>query len=590
MLLINKTLLKMAKGLWLWIFTTLGLKLFTLAGIALFARAASGFLASMAISPELTDGLGDALLWALAASLMTLTGELLVGEAEYRCGAKARLMFRDKIFTKLLQLDTGNLEKIGMSAAVAATVDGVEAMQIYYSRYLPSLLYALSAPFYLFFLLKDVSLPVAVFLLLVTLVLLPANNLFKIIIKGLKANVWDSFRELTGYYLESLRGLTTLKLFNQDHPREDIIRAKANTFNLRLMEIIKHNFVSFLLSDGLIYLSVFLSVIFISGQLSRGQVPLASALMVLMLGYGFFASIRHLMEITHLALNGIAAAQNIGDLLQIDSSRPILPPGNSPKVPSPGGIHLEKVSFAYAGRKPVLDAITLDIRKNQVTALVGTSGSGKSTMAGLLVRFMDPGSGSIYLDGVDYACYAPDTLRRQIVMVPQQVGIFSGTIAENLRIAAPAAGDEQLLDVLEQVRLLDWLLTQPEGLNTQVGDAGGKLSGGQKQKLGIARVLLCDAPYIIFDEATSSVDPESERDIWACIAELSQTRTLIIISHRLSTIRDADQIYVLSEGRVAESGQHAQLLDHKKLYYHLVQEQSALEQHGAQQQMEGNAS
>lgn len=582
MLLINKTLLKMAKGLWLWIIIIFCLKLFTLAGIAMFAQVASDFLGFMALSAETAVNFHGALLEALMAAVITLAGEVLVGEAEYRCTAKARLLFRDRIFNKLLLLDVGKLEKIGMSEAVSAAVDGVEAMQIYYSRYLPGLLYCLAAPVYLFFRLKEVSFPVAVFLLLVTIVLLPANNLFKKVIKGLKSNVWNSFSELTGYYLESLRSLTTLKLFNQDEEREKCLREKADSFNRRLMEVISGNFVSFLFSDGVIYLSVFLSVILICVQLRRGEVLLPNALMVLMLGYGFFSSIRQLMETTHLALNGIAAAQNISELLQINTSRPALPYDDSGEGITPEGIHLENVSFAYTGRKAVLENITLEIKKDKVTALVGASGSGKSTIAALLVRFIDPGAGQIDLDGVNYACYSPEALRRAVVMVPQQVSIFSGTVAENLRIAAPDASDEQLLEALGLVRLLDWLRVQPDGLYTEVGDGGGKLSGGQKQKIGIARVLLCNAPYIIFDEATSSVDAESERDIWACIGELSRTRTLIIISHRLSTIRDADQIYVLADGRIAEAGQHAQLWANKGIYYHLVQEQSALEQHGSQ--------
>ena len=163
-------------------------------------------------------------------------------------------------------------------------------------------------------------------------------------------------------------------------------------------------------------------------------------------------------------------------------------------------------------------------------------------------------------------------------MVPQQVGIFSGTLAENLRIAAPGAKDEELREALRMALLEDWLDTLSEGLHTDVGDAGAKLSGGQKQKLGIARALLSKAPYIIFDEATSSVDPDSERDIWACIAELAQTRSILVISHRLSTIRDADIIYVLAEGEIAEAGTHGELLGKEGLYYRLVQEQEALEE------------
>jgi ATP-binding cassette subfamily C protein len=571
----------MAKGLWGWIITIVCLKLLALAGIALFAQTLSGFLGVLGEVPLSPALLYRALGQAFLGALLVLFGEALIGEAEYRCTAKARLNLRKRIFSKMLLLDVGSIEKIGMSRAVASAVDGVESMQIYYSKYLPGLFYCLIAPVYLFFRLKDASFPVAVFLLIVSMLLFPANNLFRKIAKGLKANVWESFRDLTGYYLESLRGLSTLKLFNQDEQREINLRERAENFNRHLMELIRSNFVSFLFSDGVIYLSVFISVVFVCTRLSRGGAALGDAIMVLMLGYGFFASVRQLMSSAHQALTGIAAAEAISDLLDIDTTRPrIAFDSGSVRADAFPGIRIEGVSYTYSGRHTVIQGLNMDIQKDKVTALAGPSGCGKSTIASLLLRFFDPPEGQIVMEGIPYTAQSPEELREKIVMVPQQVGIFSGTVAENLRIAAPGAGDGELLEALELVRLGDWLAASPEGLNTDVGDAGEKLSGGQKQKLGIARVLLRKAPYIIFDEATSGVDVDSERDIWSCIGELARTRTLIIISHRLSTIRDADTIYVLSGGKIAESGDHQRLLGNRNLYYNLVREQAILERHG----------
>ncbi|MDR0670525.1 MAG: ATP-binding cassette domain-containing protein [Treponema sp.] len=581
MLLLSKILLKMAKGLWLWIIAILGLKILALAGIALFSQTLSGFLGSMAegpLSPDLLSAAtGQAAGQALLGALMVLGGELLIGEAEYRCTARARLSLRKRIFSKILLLDVGSIEKIGMSQAVAAAVDGIESMQIYYSRYLPGLFYCLVSPVYLFFRLRDSSFGAAVFLLVVSIFLFPANNLFKKIVKGSKTVlVWDSFRELTGYYLESLRGLSTLKLFNQDERREKNLRDRAGNFNRHLMGMIHSNFVSFLFSDGIIYLSVFLSVVFVCTQLSRGAAALGDAVMVLMLGYGFFASVRQLMFSTHQALTGIAAAEALSGILDIDTARPRIGlNGGSAAADTFAGIRLEGVSYTYPGRDSGVRDLTMDIPRGTVCALAGPSGSGKTTLASLLLRFFDPVEGRIVIEGVPYAAQSPEELREKIALVPQQVGIFSGTIAENLRIACPGASDGELREVLDLVRLGDWL--PPEGLETQVGDAGDKLSGGQKQKLGIARVLLRKAPYIVFDEATSGVDADSERDIWACIAELSLSRTLIIISHRLSTIRNADTIWVLAGGRIVESGNHRELLGNRNVYYRLVQEQAVLE-------------
>jgi ATP-binding cassette subfamily C protein len=582
-LLISKILLKMAKGLWPWIIAIVCLKLLTLAGIALFAQTLSAFLGGMADGSRGWVPVSQALLRAFAASLVVLLGEFFIGEAEYRCTARARIDLRSRIFSKILLLDVGSIEKIGMSRGVASVVDGVESMQVYYSKYLPGLLYCFLAPVYLFFRLKDSSFPVAVFLLVVTIVLLPANNLIKKTGQGRKADVWESFRELTGYYLESLQGLNTLKLFNQDEQRERHLRVRAENFNRHLMALIKSNFESFLFSDGVMYLSVFFSVVFVCVRLARGQGSLEDAIMILMLGYGFFASVRQLMNSAHQALTGIAAAEAIADILAIDTTRPLIPRDSSQRENPPAGICLEQVSYTYPGRDALIRRLNMDVQKDKVTALVGLSGGGKSTVSALLMRFIDPRQGQISLEGIPYAALTVEELRRHITLVPQQVGVFSGTIAENLRIAAPAAEDAELREVLHQVRLGDWLTTLPEGLETDVGDAGAKLSGGQRQKLGIARVLLSKASYIIFDEATSSVDVESERDIWACIAELARTRTLFIISHRLSTIRDADRIYVLQGGRIVESGTHEELLEQGTVYRNLVQEQAVLESQANEQ-------
>jgi ATP-binding cassette subfamily C protein len=590
MLLISRVLLRMAKGLWFWIITIAGLKMLALAGIALFSQVLSDVLGSMA-GPAVSGALlSEALRRAFLASLLVLAGEALIGEAEYRCTAKARLNLRGRIFSKILELDVGSIEKIGLSQAAASAVDGVEAVQVYYSKYLPSLFYCFCAPVFLFFRLRDSSFPAALFLLIISLVIFPANNLLRKVIKERKGDVWGSFRELTGYYLESLQGLVTLKLFNQDGERAGRLRDRAENFNRNLMAVIKNTFVSFLFSDGLIYLSVFAAVIFVCAQLSRGTISLGDGIMVLMLGYGFFASVRQLMSSAHQALTGIAAAETIAGILDIDTERPLLPFNrdslNQARGPSLGedpfpGIRLKGVSYCYPGRDAAIRGLDMEIPKDKVCALVGPSGSGKSTIAALLLRFFDPAQGRIDMEGLPYTAQSPEELREKIVMVPQQVGIFSGTIAENLRIAAPQAGDAELIEALTLVRLRDWLSKLPQGLETDVGDGGAKLSGGQKQKLGIARVLLRRAPYIVFDEAASGVDVESEGDIWACIADLARTRTLIIISHRLRTIREADLIYVISRGGIAESGNHEELMKNRHIYYNLVREQEALEFQGS---------
>lgn len=578
MLLLNRTLLKMAKGLWGWIIALVALKLMTLAASAYFAVAIADFLGLMLTLNATAEGMKNAILSALGVSILILGIELLIGEVEYRCTAAARVKLRNSIFNQVLALDGGHVETLGPVSAITTSSEGVESMQLYFSKYLPGLIYCLFAPVYLFFRLQRISLAAAIVLFAMSIVLLPFNNIFRKKIEGLKTEYWDSLEDLTGTYLESLQGLSTLKLLNQDERRTEILKGKAENFNQRIMAVMKVNFASFLFTDGMIYLAMFLAVAIAAMELSAEGLEMDKALVVLMLSYSYFGSVRQLMNITHSALSSVSAAEKVDALMAFKPSHPVDP--DKKKTHDFDGIEMRNVSFGYPQRKTVLKNITLSFPRSKTTALVGLSGCGKSTLAQLLLRFQEPEDGEIFLDGQDIRGMSTEELRQKIIMVPQTVSIFSGTIRDNLRIANPLADETMMQEALKAVHLEDWINTLKEGLDSDVGDAGAKLSGGQRQKIGIARALLKEAPIIIFDEATSSVDPLSEKEIWKCIEELSLSRTLIIISHRLSTIRKADNIVVLKEGEIIESGSHARLLENGGLYASLSAEQRKLEEEG----------
>ena len=309
MLLLNRTLLKMAKGLWGWMGVIVGLKMVTLVGTTMFAKTISQFLGNL-YAPNLTWAeAGSAILAALLAAILMFASELLTGEAEYRCTAKARTSLRRRIFAKVMELDVGNIERIGPVSAITSAVDGVESMQTYYSQYLPGLVYSVLAPIYLFFQMKEASLAVAAVLCAIAMILLPINNIFRAHIEKLKTEYWACMEDLTGYYLESVQGLTTLKLYEQDETRTKVLKKKAFAFNDKIMEVMKVNFTSFLLTDGLVYGSIVLATGLACGGLIAGHLSFASALMVLLLSYGFFSSVRQLMNATHTALAGVAAAE-----------------------------------------------------------------------------------------------------------------------------------------------------------------------------------------------------------------------------------------------------------------------------------------
>lgn len=576
MLLLNKTLLRLARGLWQWILAIAAVSFLTLVGTTALAEIVSQFLGSLFEPQVVLSTVKSAVGAAFLASVFTFLAQLVKGLIEYKTAAKARSTMRKTIFSKVMELDAGGIEKIGPTSAITAAVDAVEQMQAYFSSYLPSLIFSVIAPIYLFFHLKNISLIVAVLLLFVSLILFPLHNVFRGKIEALRKTYWRSLDDMTGYYMDGLRGLTTLKLFDRDREHSRVLGEKADVLNKNINAFMKINFTSFLVTELLIYAAITVSLVICITGMRNGDITIAQALTVLMLSYSYFSAIRQLMSASHSALTAISAAGKVEEILQTDTSRPY-----NPELPADpehfDGIRMEHVSYGYEGRSRALQDVSLTIPRGSSVALVGLSGCGKSTAASLLMRFCDPDQGTIFIEGKEYRSVTPQQFRTNIAMVPQQVNLFSGTIRENLLLADPNANDEKLKEALSEAGLGSFLKTLPKGLDSDVGNAGVALSGGQRQKMGIARALLSEAQYMIFDEATSSVDPQSEREIWETIGRLSKTRTLIIISHRMSTIQNANCIYVLEKGVVAQRGSHAELMQQGGLYRELVTRQQAME-------------
>lgn len=574
MLLLDKTLLKMTKGLWGWILSLVVIRVCSLLMITSFATRISYFLGNM-MNPSFThDEIRNVVIQIIIVSVLIFVFQFIQGELEYRSQAAARSSIRQKLFTKTMSLDAGYIEKIGPNSAITSAVDGVEQMQVYYSVYLPSLIFSVIAPIYLFTKIYPSSFLIACILLVVSFVLLPLHNIFRYRIEKLRKSYWVSLEDMTGYYLDGIRGLSTLKLFNQSDKHAEVLGEKADYLNHQINEFMKVNFTSFLVTEGIIYITLFICVLIAVTGLSNQAMKLSSVLMILLLSYSYFGSIRQLMSATHDALTAVSAASRAEEILAVKTAE-IEQEGKHNM--SQDSIVLEDVSFSYEGRKEVLHHVNIKIEKSKITALVGLSGCGKSTVASMLMKFIYPSSGAVYLNGKDYACMNRKEIGEYIVMVPQTVNLFSDTIRNNLLLANPSATDEKLWQVLKEVSLDKHIRRMSEGLDTMVSESGSNLSGGQKQMMGIARALLTDAEYIIFDEATSAVDPESEKIIWQCIEKLSKKRTLIIISHRLSAIRHADQIIVLQAGVVEEVGNHEELMKNHGLYRTLVEEQNELE-------------
>ncbi len=575
MLLINRQLLKLAKNSWGWIIAIVATKLVVLISFMVVVSAVARLIGSF-------GGEGGAdiryqIIVALISAVIGLAGNLVLGEVKFKCTANIRIRLRHNIYQKMLDLEMDYLVKMGTARAVTASIDGIEALEKYFSEYLPDLIYCFIAPFILFARIYPYSAYAAWVLLVLSITVVPANAIFKKLMAMLRKDYWDTFDKLNEYFLESLEGMTTLKLMNRDADRAENLKTRSFNYYHMIVKTMRVSFYSTILTQAFIYGGMLWSTFILIGACSSGVIALSAAFYALMLAFTFFRPVQDLINTGHTALNGVAAANNIFTFLDLVPAR--APVDESlPETEDKDGIVLENVEFSYDGERNAVDGVSIRVPKGKTVALVGQSGCGKSTLVNLVMHFNDAGSGRISLEGKDLRAITQEDLRKRISLVPQSTYIFSGTVEDNLRIVNRSLTTERMLEVLRDVHLED--LIAKDGLATDVGEGGSKLSGGQKQKIGIARALLSDADYIVFDEATSNVDAASEEDIWNCIHALSSTKTLLIISHRLSTVRNADMIYVMKQGKVAESGNHDKLIGEAGIYAQLVREQDVLENYG----------
>ncbi len=575
MLLINKQLLKLARNSWGWIIAIVITKLVILLSFMVVVSAVARLIGSF--GGEQGANISSQIVIALISAVIGLAGNLILGEVKFKCTANIRIRLRHDIYQKMLDLEMDYLVKMGTSRAVTASIDGIEALEKYFSEYLPDLIYCFIAPFILFFRIYPYSAYAAWVLLILSITVVPANAVFKKLMAMLRKDYWDTFDKLNEYFLESLEGMTTLKLMNRDTDRAENLKTRSFNYYHMIVKTMRVSFYSTILTQSFIYGGILWSTFILIHNCSHGLILLSSAFYALMLAFTFFRPVQDLINTGHTALNGVAAANNIFTFLDLIPARAPADP-SLPAAEDRDGIVLEDVVFSYDGKRNAVDGVSIRVPKGSTVALVGQSGCGKSTLVNLVMHFNDVDAGRISLEGKDLRAITQDGLRQRISLVPQSTYIFSGTVEDNLKIVNKSLSRERMLEVLRDVHLED--LIEKDGLETDVGEGGSKLSGGQKQKIGIARALLSDADYIVFDEATSNVDASSEEDIWSCIHALSNTKTLLIISHRLSTVRNADTIYVMKEGRVAESGDHERLIALDGIYAQLVREQNVLENYG----------
>lgn len=581
MLLINKQLLTLGKKSRGWIAAIVLAKIVILLSMIYVVAAIAGLIATIGGSGA--SAVSTNIMIAIVCSVIGLLGMLVLGELKFHCTASIRIKLRHSIYQKILDLEMDYVVRMGTSKAVTASIDGIEALEKYYSEYLPDLIYCFIAPFILFFTISKYSYKAAWVLLILSVLVVPANSAFKKLMEYLRTDYWDTFDSLNEYFLESLEGMTTLKLMNRDKDRLSTFRTRAFAYYNIIVKTMRVSFLSTVVTQAFIYGGMLWSTFIIIGALRSGAITAANAFLSLMLAYTFFNPVKDLINTGHTAMNGVAAASNLFSLMDIKPFVPEKVEGEKAACDLTG-IVLEDVTFSYDGKKNVLENVSVEVPKGSTVALCGQSGCGKSTIVNLVMHFNEVGAGNIYVEKENLRNVSHESLRKKITLVPQSTYIFSGTVEDNLKIVDRSVTEERMLEVLKQVKLEG--LIEKDGLKTEVGENGSKLSGGQKQKIGIARAILSNCEYMVFDEATSSVDAASEEDIWSCIHAIGKEKTLLIISHRLSTIRNADRIYVLEKGHVVEAGNHEELMQKDSIYSKMVKEQDILENYGRREGVE----
>lgn len=498
----------------------------------------------------------------------------LASRMSYLSSKAVKKTLREKIYRKLLRLGSSYKEQVNTSEVVQVAVEGVDQLETYFGAYLPQFFYAMLAPLTLFGVLAFVSLPAAL-VLLVCVPLIPAAIVaVQRWAKKLLAKYWGQYTALGDSFLENLQGLTTLKIYQADEYKQQEMDRQAEQFRRITMKVLTMQLNSITIMDLIAYGGAALGAILAATQFAAGRISLDGALLILLLAADFFIPMRLLGSFFHIAMNGMAASDKIFRLLDLPE-----PARGSETLGDDLTIRCRDLGFGYQPEKPVLRGLELEIPMGSFTALVGESGCGKSTLSALLMGRNKGYTGSVTVGGLELRDIREDSLLGAFTYVSHQSYLFKGTVADNLRMARPDASDAALWQMLEQVKLADFVRSE-QGLDTPVAERGSNLSGGQCQRLALARALLADSPAYIFDEATSNIDVESENDIMEVIRRLAKTKTVLLISHRLANVEFADKIYVLEKGRLAESGSHSVLLARGGCYARLWNAQAELENYG----------
>ena len=469
----------------------------------------------------------------------------------YKASYRIKNNLRERLMKKVFSFKMEYGSKVSISEVINLGVEGIEQLNLFYSALLPQLLFSLIGPLILFCILSFLNFKIAIIMLLLIPLIPLAIMMVQKLAKKVVKTYWKSYTNLSEVFIDFLYGLTSLEVFNADEDYNDLLNEKAEDFRVKTMKLLMMQLNNITVLDLISYAGSALGIILSIYYYSKGQLSVFAAFSFILLSQEFFLPLRRLGALFHVAMNGITAANSLFEILEIESIEDFKNLIQDEKV----DVEVKNLSFSYR-EKEILKDLNMKIKSNKITAIVGESGCGKSTLAKLVGGFERNYDGEILYNGLSEI--SNDSLNENIMLVDNNPYFFKESLRYNLKMANKNADDDKLIEVLEEVGLYSYF-KNTGGLDSILESAGNNLSGGQKQRLAIGRVLLKEPKILILDESISNIDKESEDLILNLIQKLKEKMTIILITHRLNTVLQADYIYYLDNKKVAEEGSFEEL-------------------------------
>lgn len=569
--MINKRLIKTVEGSMFYVIKTVICQWIALLMNILFIFSIA-YLLHMAYLKALTT----------SSLLIILVIWTLVIVVRFLCQKKAALMgyyashgvkktLREKIYTKILHLGISYQQNMSTSEVVQVAMEGVEQLEIYFSKYLPQFIYSMLAPLTLFVIFCFLNIKTAI-VLFICVPLIPLSIIaVQKFAKRLLSKYWGAYTNLGDSFLENLQGLTTLKIYQVDDYKTTQMDKEAETFRKVTMKVLTMQLNSISVMDIVAFGGAALGMVLAIMEYQAGNVSFMAMIVIILLSSEFFIPLRLLGSFFHIAMNGMAASDKIFRILDMKNTDD----GTIALENQPITITANNVSFSYIKEEPILSTLGFTLEKQGMYAFAGQSGCGKSTLASILSGYQREYQGSIQFNGHELSTLTQENIMQLVTLVNHDGYLFAGTLRYNLIMANEKSSDEEMWAVLEQVQIANFVKEQG-GLEMEIMAQGSNVSGGQKQRLLLARALLKDTPIYIFDEATSNIDVESENAIMEVIRQLQKTKTVLVISHRLDNGKEASTIYMMEDGKIVESGSHQELYLKNGAYAKMYQQQEQL--------------